>query len=112
PIISIGKVPISVKRQTQWVLSQASDHYTLQLLAGYNLSTIKNFLAEYPLDRDNLAYYRSYNNGKEWHSLVYGIFPDRDSARQAIKKLPAALAVAKPWVRKLHYIKRDINDTL
>lgn len=106
------KNPLAIKRQTDWILAQKSDYYTLQLMAGYNLSTIQNFLKQYRLNQDNIAYYLSYNKGKAWHSLVYGIFPDRATARLAIKDLPPELVAAKPWIRKLHYIKRDINDAI
>jgi len=109
-INSLDKVAISVQHQTKWLLSQKSESYTLQLLAGYNLSTIKNFLEKQINNHDKLAYYLSYNNGKPWHSLVYGIYPNRDTARLAIKSLPATLTVDKPWIRKLDFIKRDIND--
>jgi len=110
-INSLDKVAISISHQTKWILTQKSESYTLQLLAGYNLSTIKNFLEKQINNHEKLAYYLSYNNGRPWHSLVYGIYPNRDTARLAIKSLPATLAVDKPWIRKLDFIKRDINDT-
>jgi len=112
PAVTLSKASIDIEHQTKWVLAQKSDYYTLQLLAGYNLSTINNFLKQYSLNNKKLAYYLSYNNGKRWHSLVYGIYPNRDTARLAIKTLPTELAIAKPWIRKLHFIKRDINDAL
>ena len=110
--ITPTKAAIPVNHQTAWMLTQMPGKYTLQLLAGRKLSTINNFLQQHTLPSDKIAYYLSYNNGKALHSLVYGIYPNRDTARLAIKSLPPKLVAAKPWIRKLHYIHRDINNAV
>jgi septal ring-binding cell division protein DamX len=93
-----------------WLLDQISSNYTLQLVAGYQKSTVNNFLNRHKLPATELAYYRSVNKGKEWHSLVFGIYPDYSSAKRAIDGLPAAVRKTKPWIRRLKNIQKEINE--
>jgi len=80
----------------------------LQLVAALQKQTIHNFIKKYQLS-DNLIYFSSKRKEKIWHNLTYGIYPDRKTANQAIKKLPASLANEKPWIRQFSAIQSEIR---
>jgi DamX protein len=96
--------------QEQWLLEQTPNDYTLQLVAGYQKTTVNNYLKRHKLPTTELAYYHSLNKGKAWHSLVYGIYPDYNSAKLAITDLPPAVRQSKPWIRRLKNIQNEINE--
>ena len=96
--------------QERWLLNQQPNDYTLQLVAGYQKSTVNNYLKRHKLPAAELAYYHSLHKGKDWHSLVYGVYPDYNSAKLAIDTLPAAVRTSKPWIRRFRGIQKEIND--
>ncbi|WP_455209899.1 AAA family ATPase [Kaarinaea lacus] len=96
--------------QETWLLEQKPDYYTLQLVAGYQKSTVNNYLRRHKLPATELAYYRSINKGNDWHSLVFGIFPDYGSAKLAIDGLPSKVRQSKPWIRRLKNIQKEIKE--
>ncbi len=93
-----------------WLLEQKPDYFTLQLVAGYQISTVNNYLNQHKLPATELAYYHSINKGKDWHSLVFGIYPDYGSAKLAIDTLPPEVRQANPWIRRLKNIQTEIQD--
>lgn len=95
-------------KDNNWVLEQNPKLYTLQLVAGLQKQTIHNFIKKYQL-KNNLIYFRSKRNEKIWYNLAYGLYPDRKSANQAIKNLPAVLANEKPWIRQIDAIQSEIR---
>lgn len=96
--------------QEPWLLDQNPNYYTIQLVAGYQKSTVNNYLNRHKLPATELAYYHSLNKGKDWHSLVYGAYPDYASAKSAIDGLPPGVRKAKPWIRRFRGIQKEIND--
>lgn len=92
-----------------WVLAQKETEYTLQLVAGHQKQTITNFIEKYQLGND-LIYFSSKRKGKIWHNLSYGLYPDRQSANNAIKSLPTDLVQIKPWIRKLENIQEEVRN--
>jgi len=93
-----------------WILKQNPKHRSLQLIAGYNYATLTNYVEKFRIPKDKLAYYRSQNKGKIWHSLLYGIYPDYQAANSAAKTLGKKLGTNKPWIRKLKSIQNDIKN--
>lgn len=95
-------------KDANWILRQDANNYTLQLVSGHQQSTIENFIKKYRLDNRELSYYHSRRNGKDWHNLTYGIYPDRQTANNAIDLLPSGLAKEKPWIRQMRTIQSEI----
>ena len=93
-----------------WLLEQNPNYFTLQLVAGYQKSTVNNFLKLHKLPNKQLAYYHSLNKGKDWNSLVYGVYPDYRSAMLALDDLPSAVRKARPWIRQLKSIQAEIKE--
>ena len=95
-------------KDAKWILEQNSEYYTLQLVSGHQQSTIENFIKKYQLDDRQLCYFYSQRNGKGWHNLTYGVYPDHTTARNAVKQLPSGLAKEKPWIRQMRTIQSEI----
>lgn len=104
--VSISSIP----RKEKWIFEQDTSHYTLQIVAGENLKTIEEFIAEHKLKND-IAFYRSVRKGKPWYGLIYGIYTHKQAAISAINQLSTKLQRLKPWVRSINSVQNDINKT-
>lgn len=96
-------------KNANWILQQNPEHYTLQLVTGHQRTTIDNFIAKYQLQPQQLAYFFSTRNEKQWHNLIYSVYPDRKTANSAIKQLPSQLVSIKPWIRQIASIQSEIS---
>ncbi|WP_455219397.1 AAA family ATPase [Kaarinaea lacus] len=96
-------------KNARWILQQNPEHYTLQLVTGHQRTTIDNFITKYQLQPQQLAYFYSTRNEKQWHNLIYKVYPDRKTAHSAIKQLPPQLASVKPWIRQIASIQSEIS---
>lgn len=99
-------------RDEPWILVQNPTYYTLQLVAGYQRSSIDHFIDIFPQLSDELAYFHSYNKGKGWHTLVYGVYPDYNTAGAAAKRLSLQLDRIKPWIRQIKSVQRDLKSVV
>jgi DamX protein len=98
-------------KDAKWVMRQNPEHFTLQLVTGLQQATIDRFIIKYQLSAESLAYFYSSRNGKNWHNLIYGTYPDRKSVNAALSQLPPKLAGVKPWIRQFSSIQREIAQT-
>jgi len=94
---------------TSWIMQQAADHYTIQLISTAKDETLPRFITSNKLD-DRVAYYRKQVNGKTWHALIYGVYPSATEARAALAELPESLQRSKPWVQGIKAIQQAIED--
>ncbi len=112
-VVKAGPQPDNLpSRREDWLLAQNPGHYTLQIVAGAQVTTIAKFITEHNFSNDpsaDLAFYVSQRNGKPWYGLVLGLYPDKKSAIDARAKLPHELRRLKPWVRNLQGVHKDIQ---
>lgn len=108
PVVQQAPQNNAALKNSEWILQQNPNHYTLQLVAGRQKQTITNFISKYKL-KGTLIYFSSKRNGNVWHNLTYGTYPDRKSVNLAIKKLPASLSEIQPWIRQLKTIQSEIQ---
>jgi DamX protein len=94
----------------EWIRSQNPEHYTLQLVAGNNLKTVRSFISQHTLDGP-LAIYHTTRKGKPWFGLVQQSYSSKQAAIDARQQLPAALRKQKPWVRKFASLQKDLGKT-
>lgn len=87
-----------------WLKAQNPGHYTVQLNASRNEQSIKDYVKQHHLT-SKTTYLKTTLNGKDWYILLYGSYTNKQLARQAAAKLPAALRKAKPWPRRIGDIK-------
>ncbi len=92
----------------EWLVSRDPQHFTLQLIAGEHLDTLRKFIIRHKL-KQHLAFYRSQRNGKPWYSLVYGDYPDKQRAIDARNQLPRGLQKQKPWIRHFGDIQQALK---
>ncbi|MDN5850637.1 MAG: SPOR domain-containing protein [Nitrococcus sp.] len=81
-----------------WLSSRADDHYTIQLIAGYEKQTLERFLDQHTLGDKAHAVQTQYR-GRDWYVLITGDYPSRDAAHNAMNRLPQALRDNDLWVR-------------
>jgi DamX protein len=96
-------------RDEAWVLAQDPGRYTIQLAAGQNRDAAQRFSTVHGL-RGQFAVFRTRQQGKDWYVLVYGSFPDRDAASQALENLPPYARTARPWPRSFKSIQDLIRQ--
>jgi DamX protein len=70
------------------------------MYATYQRSSAEQFIAQHKLGaKANVI--ATVRDGKTWYVVVYGSYPDRTRARNAIGSLPDAVRRLSPWVRKV-----------
>ena len=96
-------------RDESWLAGQDAQHYVLQLMRALEKKTVLTFIAEAGLNKSKLSLYESTRAGKSWYVLDYGLYPDIESARQAVPSLPAGVRAAKPWPKQISAIQAEID---
>jgi DamX protein len=93
-----------------WLRQQAAGSYVLQLLSAQYMSNIKNLLSGQSGIQNQLSGYVKYTpSGKPRYLLLYGIYPDEESAEAAIDDLPVEFQSIPPWPRRLGDAIKEIN---
>jgi TPR repeat protein len=78
--------------------------YTLQLFGAYELIDVKDFQAQYELQRKaRISCVK--RNGKNWYILTLGRYASVAEAKQAENRLPCRIRDLGPWVRKVCGLK-------
>jgi DamX protein len=103
-----GKVKNTIYRES-WLLDQNSSFYTLQVLGVRNEESLLNFIKAHKLlQNQNLAYYKTVYKGKQWYPLLYGVYPIKSEAADAVKELPDKVQKSIPWIRKISAIQKEV----
>ena len=92
-----------------WLLKLDPEGYTLQLLSDTDEGNVRRFVDAY-VDPAKGGYFSSRIKGAVWYSVVYGNFPNYDSAKAAIDDLPAAMGKLKPWIRKIGSVHKQMGE--
>ena len=90
-----------------WILSQQNSAYGLQVLSISNKDNLLQFCKKHNICSES-AFYSTQVNGKSLMRLIYGSYPNHDSAKLAKSKLPAALQKLSPWARSFKQIKSEL----
>ena len=108
--VQLARTADSSIYREQWLLQQNPQAYTLQLLVSLRRATIDKFLSDHELPSTELAYFQIHNDGKKWHSLVFGVYPNYNKATLALAQLPSQLRNPRPWIRQIKDIHVDIQQ--
>lgn len=111
-VFNLDTIPdfISGIKGPVWLRQQDADSYVLQLLSAQYMSNIKNLLTGQSGTQNQLSGYVKYTpSGKPRYLLLYGIYPDKESAEAAIDELPLEFQVIPPWPRRLGDAIKEIN---
>lgn len=102
-----AKQPENAIKGRDWIAAQDPQRFTVQLLGGVSETAVVRFIHKHSIEQQ-AAYYSVTHNGQPWFSVVYGSFPSRDAAHQALLGLPSSLRKASPLIRSF----RDIHALL
>jgi len=80
-----------------WLASRPAAHYTIQLLAARERSTVDRFLQQNPGLEGEVRIVRGERDGETWYRLFLGDYADRDAARDALAGLPEGARSAGAW---------------
>lgn len=111
PKVKTVSKPKAVKkepRQEAWLLSQKPTAYTLQIIALTDKSNIPAYIKQHKLT-GKIAYFKTSRNGQPWYPLLYGIYPNRDTAIAARPKLASQLQQKGIWTRTLESVQKEIK---
>jgi len=111
PATNVSPVPADLPGfRNAWILKQNPEHYTLQMVAGNNINTLRSFIRQHPLD-EPLAIYHTTRKGKTWFGLIQHSYPDKQTVLDARRQLPAALRQQNPWLRQFSALQKDLGHT-
>jgi DamX protein len=91
-------------RTAGWLSEQPAGSYTLQLLAVGNIESVKAAVAKYGLQEQAFSI-EGKRQGRPWYPLLWGVYPDKESALGAITRLPPELQKSGAWARSLVSLK-------
>jgi DamX protein len=86
--------------ELDWLRTQDPSHYVIQLVGTRDKAAVARFLDDHRLGAKG-AWFVTSHEDKPWYVVVYGMYPDRATARAAIKTLPRALQAGSPWPRSV-----------
>jgi type II secretory pathway predicted ATPase ExeA len=93
-----------------WLLDQEASFYTLQVLGVRNEESLLNFVKVHKLLlNQNVAYYKTVYKGKQWYPLLYGVYPTKSEAADAVRELPDKVQKSIPWIRKMSAIQKEVQ---
>lgn len=89
-----------VAKGQAWIKQQKNNHYTIQLARSQDENWILKLAASHQLPQPLVKFKTKDTEGKEWHNLIYGSFPNWQEAKTARKSLPEDLRKWSPWLRR------------
>ncbi len=93
--------------QSEWLMTQDIDTYTIQLMATTNQDRATKYLEKLPNNIDPFLY--SFKKGSDtWYAVAAGIHADFSQARQTIKNFPTGVRVSSPWIRSVGSLQKII----
>lgn len=96
PQTAPGEVPVT--DSAAWLQQWPLDYYTVQLAGARNRERLAAVAEQYASDWP-LVVHETDRNGRSWYILLYGAYPDAQTARRAAQELPAELRGDQPWPR-------------
>ena len=108
PSESVMTVPLN-RNDYQWLLAQAPERYTLELLSSTSEMLIRQFYRAGSFD-DRVSYFSSSVSGKRWFTLFLGSYSDLESVQKALSVLPVRLDAMR--VRRISSVVQDLCNGL
>ncbi len=92
----------------QILLGWPDNGFTLQVLGARSEESVIRFIQSQAQPQ---RFYRfvTIHQGAPWHVVVYGQYPTRQAATEAVRSLPAELRDRNPWARTISSVKEDIR---
>lgn len=106
-----AKVNVDETQNESWIWSQDPRHFTLQLLGARSARSIQQFLTKYKGLNGKAVFFYTRHDQRDWYTVIYGVYTDRESANRAIKRLPEELQGSSPWIRSFGSIHAELART-
>ena len=90
-----------------YLLSLPKSHFTLQLMSSADPRVVERYRKALTI---SVQSFRKMHQGEEWMAVVYGNFPTRMAAENAIPSLLPALKASPPWIRPVSAVQDDIRS--
>jgi len=104
-----GRLKNTIYRES-WLLDQNASFYTLQVLGVRNEESLLNFIkANKLLRKQNVAYFKTVYKGQQWYPLLYGVYPTKSEAADAVKELPDKVQKSIPWIREISALQKEVR---
>tara|TARA_B100000676_G_scaffold305504_1_gene359854 strand:+ start:1721 stop:2128 length:408 start_codon:yes stop_codon:yes gene_type:complete len=82
--------------------------FTVQVISYHSRSRAAAAVRRYGLS-EHARIYKKLSRGKTWYLVLYGEFASTEQAKAAIARLPEKLRRARPIVRKVATIRRQLR---
>jgi len=93
-----------------WLLSQESSYYTIQLMGARKEVLLFNFVeVNQLLEQNEVAFYQTTFKDKPWFQLLYGVYATKKDAQSAADNLPSKIRKSSPWIRRLSGVQKTIR---
>ena len=100
--------PASGPRDAAWWLQQDPGRFTIQLFISRLESGARDFVRRHKLG-DTAGIVRTRKNGEPRFTVLYGLYPNRAAAQQAVSRLSPALRKLKPWIRVVKGVQAQLR---
>lgn len=115
PATPAGLAAARLAATEAWLAGASPDTYSIhvQLVAGTDPKKLELYLQELGklVEIEKVYVYRTQVGGKPAMSVLYGSFPDRAAANEAMSRLPAALRAQRPYLRSVRGVREEIGHT-
>lgn len=98
-------------RDAAWILAQAPDSFTLQLVSLSSAERAQAFV-DAQADRGRFATYRLQRDGRILHVVIFGQFASRADAEAAARQLPPSVGGVQPWIRRFGDVQTAVRSAL
>ncbi|MCP5158872.1 MAG: SPOR domain-containing protein [Gammaproteobacteria bacterium] len=106
PIELETETPASALLEPSWLEARDSNHYTVQLYSGKDLSRLREIAASESISMDApKAYFTTASRSGPWYSLVVGDYPDFKAAQDTATQIATQSGSIKPWIRRFSEIQ-------
>ena len=100
----------------EWLHRQGAQTHSIQVLGSDNREQLRDHLSMLAksVEIQNVFVYRTTAKQKPFLSVLYGSFPSRETAQEAMDRLPPSLRAFKPYLRTVQGIREEMsrNNTL
>lgn len=94
--------------QAEMLLDWPDSGFTLQMLGARSEESVVKFIQSQEQPQ-RFYRFKALFQGSPWHVVVYGQYPTRAAAMEAVRSLPAELRDRNPWARTISSVKEDIK---
>lgn len=108
PPVTAAATSAAAGSQAEVLLSWPDNGFTLQMLGARSEESVIRFIQS-QAQPQRFYRFKTLHQGEPWHVVVYGQYPTRAAATEAVRGLPAALKDRNPWARTISSVKEDIR---